>query len=157
MRGNTLYMATNNLDRVYKSEDYGDNWEVFYNGLPRIFGYPSGIAGSMLTSGDKVFLGGTNFGLRYSDLADTAWTETNKDKGAYVYALSLIGKDSIMVCQGGFNGGLSFFSSDNGETWTQLGAEPLPNLTISATAYAYIQNRLVAITDAGGDNSTFYS
>lgn len=156
-RGNVMYMATNGYDRVYRSTDYGDTWESFYDNLPRTFGFPSMVPRLLLTSGNKVFLGGTNAGLWYTTDSDTGWAKITDIPGGYVYQMSVVGTDSIIVTQGGSGGGLSYFSNDNGVSWVQLDAEPNTAPFISASGYVYFKGRLVAITDAGGANSAFYS
>lgn len=156
-RDGVMYMATNSLNRLYKSNDYGDTWEVYYNGLPRTFGMPSMVPRLMITSGDRMFLGGANSGLWRNDHPDSAWVKIEDIPGGYVFSLDRIGQDSIMVTQGSAWGGLSYFSSDNGDTWTQLAAEPNTTPYISASGYVYYKGRLIALSDAGGSNSTFYS
>lgn len=156
-RGDVLYMGTNSADRMYRSLDYGDSWEVFNEGLPRIMGFPAAVPTHLAHSGDRVFAGGTNFGLRYTDLADTAWVRINEGTGGIVFCISVIGEDSILVNQGDGRTNRSYFSADNGDTWTQLGAEPNPLFTLAVTGYGQIGKRLVAVVDAGGANASYYS
>ncbi|MEO1513715.1 MAG: T9SS type A sorting domain-containing protein [Bacteroidota bacterium] len=156
-RGNVIYMGTNNHDRMYRSLDYGESWETFNNGLPLIVGFPAAVPTHLQRSGDRVFAGGTNFGLRYTDEADTAWVEVNKETGNLVFNISPIGKDSLMVTQGTGFWNYTYFSADNGDSWTQLPTEPVPVRSIASTGYGKIGNVLVGTTDAGGANSTYYS
>ncbi|MEM1320509.1 MAG: T9SS type A sorting domain-containing protein [Bacteroidota bacterium] len=156
-RGSTIYMGTNSGDRVYKSTDYGDNWEVMYEGLPKLVGFPSAVPKHLTLSGDRVFIGGTNFGLQYLDTNEESWVRVNLGTGDLVFSISVIGEDSLMVNQGtGFNN-FTYFSADNGDTWTQLAAEPVTVRTIASTGFGQIGNILVAITDAGGANQAYYS
>ncbi|MEM9819719.1 MAG: hypothetical protein AAF985_01550 [Bacteroidota bacterium] len=157
-RGNTIYMGTNGGDRLYKTTDFGDTWTIYNTGLPQTFGIPSAVPTHLIRSGDRVFIGGTNFGIQYTDLNDESWIRVNESAvGDIIFNISVIGEDSLLINQGNGWNNLSYFSKDNGDTWTMLDSEALSVSTIATTGYGQIGNRLVAVLDAGGVNQSYYS
>jgi hypothetical protein len=150
--GDYLYMGCQNGSRCYRSANDGDTWETFNTSLPDAWGNPMFVASQMLTSGDRLFFGGTNFGIAYINDGDAAWSMTSITSG-YVEAMSLLGPDSIWINMGG----VTYASYDNGDTFNQLPSEPLSGFGLAATDFIEVNGRIVACTNGGGVNTVYYS
>lgn len=150
--GDALYMGCGNAQRCYKSTDDGDTWVAFTAGLPFVSSSPVFVPEMMLVSGSRLFFAGTNFGVAYLDEGDTAWSFTSITSG-YVEAMSLLGTDTVWINMGG----ITYYSHDNGETFTQLPAEPLTGLGLAATDFIERNGRVIACTNGGGGNTVYVS
>ncbi len=155
--GNTIYMGTNSGNRMYRTTDFGNTWTIYNDSLPTINGSPAAVPKIMVTSGNKVFLGGTNFGLRYTTSANDGWHIINIPgaTGSLVEGLSVVGTDSLWLNIGAGGSNKIYFSINNGLTWTQA---TLPVISgVSVTDVIKVGNKILAGTSQGGFSSVFES
>lgn len=150
--GGYVYMGCGAGGRCYRSSDNGTTWSEFNANLPFISTSPSFVPEMMETSGDRLFFGGTNFGLTYINDGDSQWTFTEFTAG-YVNALRCLGQDTVWVNFGG----TTYYTHDNGDTFTQLPSEPLTGFGLAATDFIESNGRIIACTNGGGFNTVYYS
>lgn len=150
--GGNVYMGCGAGARCYKSTDNGNTWTEFNTNLPFISTSPSFVPEMMETSGNRLFFAGTNFGLTYINDGDTQWSYTQITEG-YVNALRCLGQDTVWVNFGG----ITYYTHDNGDTFTQLPSEPLTGFGLAATDFVKSNGRIIACTNGGGLNTVYYS
>lgn len=155
--GNTLFMGTNRGNRMFRSTDGGSSWITYNDSLPTINGVPAAVPKFLLASGNRVFAGGTNFGLRYTTLNLDGWRTVNLPNagGALITCISRVGVDSLWVTIGNGGAQKAYRSEDNGNTWTQVTNPSLA--AISITDVVKTGPYIVVGTDQGGFSSVFRS
>lgn len=155
--GNTLFMGTNRGNRMFRSTDGGSSWITYNDSLPTINGVPAAVPKLLLASGNRVFAGGTNFGLRYTTLNLDGWRTINLPNagGALITCISRVGADSLWVTIGNGGAQKTYRSEDNGNTWTAITSPSLA--AISITDVVKTGPYIVAGTDQGGFSSVFRS
>ena len=113
-----VIIGTNDGSRVYRSNDWGDNWAPSANGV----GF---LVPTASTSGPGLnMIGGTLVAPSIYNPDDEMWTATPA-AGTLTHAISRIGQDSIWQCAGWVTWGETQFSHDNGSTWETVESEPI--------------------------------
>jgi photosystem II stability/assembly factor-like uncharacterized protein len=155
--GNTIYMGCNSGNRMYRTTNFGNSWTTYNDSFPFIGANCSAVPKIMVRSGNKVFVGGTNFGLRYTTAANDGWhiVTIPGATGNIIEGLSVVGQDSLWVNVGSGGNNKLFFSSNNGVTWTQATHPVLAG--VSVTDVIKVGNKILAGTSQGGFNSVFES
>lgn len=145
--GNTIYMGTQSANLVYRSTDFGDSWTQYQDGVTW-----GGIPTNAVSSNGRIFMAGNGLlNLSFTTGDAAGWHATTV--GGIASAISVIGRDSIWATLGG----KTFYSHDNGDTWTQIAKEPLTGFGLGATDFVRAGSRILSITNGGGANTTYYS
>jgi photosystem II stability/assembly factor-like uncharacterized protein len=145
--GNTIYMGCQGAVSVFYTTDFGDHWTSYTTNIPA-----NGITTNAASSDGRVFIAGNGFiPLSYTTGANSGWTATSV--GGIVSAISVIGKDSIWATLGS----KTYYSHDNGDTWTQIKSEPISIGGLGATDFVKAGNRIIALTNGGGTTVNYYS
>ena len=121
---------------LYRSTNNGDFWEQITNGLPR----GVLISNLAMSKNGTIFAAAQNSVYRSMDKGNSWHLANSGLPTSQIYVLTIDGNDRIFVSEGiiGTNGGL-FFSSNGGDSWTQI-----DNVLLQ---YAAI--RLLVVNDSG--------
>ena len=99
---------------LYRSTDYGENWEFSENLRPLVFA----------TDSNNVVYAGTHDGLFATTDNGLTWAQNNFLANIPVSSI-LIDSNNNIYCGTGYynNGNGVFYSTNGGQTWTQLGLQ----------------------------------
>ncbi len=125
---------------VYRSNDGGSTWLSANIGLPNPFTF---VATLSVNSHNDIFLGGDAGIFRSLDNGDH-WSPTNYGLSIYSTGKLLFDSSGIIYC---LSGRTIYCSSDNGDSWTQIGRGVLGEEVRAILVLG--GNRLLACTNSG--------
>ncbi len=111
-----LIVGTNDGQRVYMSDDWGDTFDNGSQTLSSILIPTHAIGGTGIE-----MIGGTLHAPHRFDQG--TWTEAEAG-GSLTHGLDLVAENEIWQCAGSVVSGVTKYSTDLGETWTTLATEP---------------------------------
>jgi hypothetical protein len=144
---NTLIIGAIQGSRIFRSTDNGLNWTVSNTGMPAIVGVCSAVPAWALTTGSKVFMGGTNF-FRVSEDDGQTWNIMSYDEATGGLGLAA-GKVWHSKPLGG--PGLKY-SSDLGVTWLSPPSGP-STYGYPAVGFAQFGDTLVVLSSDNGGSA----
>ena len=112
-----LIVGTNDNSRIYRSDDFGDNFQAGTGAITSI-AIPTASTSSLNGS----FIGGTNFDPHRYDFGTDDWVSTGN--GGITHGMRHLGGDTIWICSGSIANGTTSYSHDDGLTWTAVAQEP---------------------------------
>lgn len=146
---NTLIVGTNSNSRIYRSTDFGDNFNGGTGSVTSI------LIPTASTSGPNFsMIGGTTSSPFRYDFAQSDWV--NIGASGISHGMSYVGKDTIWECSGGISTGTTRFSTDNGFTWTAVAVEPNTDvgggvfITTKAQDFLKVGNRILIGSNLNG-------
>lgn len=147
---NIVFIGTNNDARVYTSADWGETWSATADGGSAIW-VPTHLA----SDGQHVAIGGTLFSPFYFDFDQNKWIASGLS--GTTHALRYFEDGTLMASVGSASRSTTHLSSDKGESWTQLAAEPSIPVVGSARTYDMLKigNRIVAVANFNGYNPQY--
>ncbi|MGB0850246.1 MAG: T9SS type A sorting domain-containing protein [Bacteroidia bacterium] len=147
---NIVFIGTNNDARVYTSPDWGETWSATADGGSAIW-VPTHLA----SDGQDVAIGGTLFSPFYFDFDQNKWISSGLS--GTTHALRYFDDGTLMASVGSASRSTTHLSSDKGETWTQLAAEPSIPVVGSARTFDMLKigNRIVAVANFNGYNPQY--